>query len=96
MDDATPREGQFVEVQGDNVVVTYVKPAENRQGLIARLINLGDKPASAKLVLPGHSIAKAWFCGTLEDNRFELPLADGAARCELQPRQLTTLRLVRK
>jgi alpha-mannosidase len=96
LDDATSRQGQFIEVQGDNVVVTYVKPAEDRQGIVARLINLGDKPTSANLALPGQTITKAWLCGTLEDNRTKLTLTGGVAACELQPRRITTIRLVGK
>ena len=94
LDDATPRQGRFLEVQGDKVIVTYVKPAEDHQGLVARLLNLGDQPTPAKLLLPGRPIAKAWLGGTLEDNRRKLPLSAGAATCDLQPRQLTTVRLV--
>jgi hypothetical protein len=96
LDDATPRQGRFLDVQGDNVVATYVKPADDRQGIVARLINLGEKPTRATLALPGHSIAKAWLCGTLEDNRPRFALSGGAATCELQPRQITTIRLLRK
>jgi len=96
LDDATPRQGKFLDVQGDNGVVTYVKPAEDKQGIIARLVNLGDQPVTAKLALPGHTIGKAWLCGTLEDNRTKLVVSGGSAACELQPRQITTVRLVRK
>ena len=42
----------------------------------------------------GHTIAKAWLCGTLEDNRAKLAVTKGSAQCELQPRQLTTVRLM--
>jgi hypothetical protein len=96
LDDATSRQGQFIEVQGDKVVVTYLKPAEDRQGIIARVINLSDKPVSAKLALPGNNLTKAWLCGTLEDNRTKLTLTGGVAACELQPRRITTIRLVGK
>jgi hypothetical protein len=64
------------------------------QGLIVRLVNLGDKPAIAKLSLPGRSLSKAWACGTLEENRSRRALAGGAATCELRPRQVTTVRLI--
>jgi alpha-mannosidase len=96
LDDATPRQGQFVEVRGDNVVVTYVKPADDRHGVIVRLINLGAEPAIAELALPGRSLTKAWLCGALEDNRSKLRLAGGAAICQLRPRQITTVRLLPK
>jgi hypothetical protein len=96
LDDAAPRQGRLVQVSGDDVIVTSVKPAEDNEGIVTRLVNLGDQPATAKLSLPGRSVFNAWLCGTLEDNRSKLALMDGVASCELQPRQVTTLRLVSK
>jgi hypothetical protein len=96
LDDATPRQGRFLDVQGQDVAVTQVKPAEDGQGIIVRLVNLGEKPASVKLALPGSTLATAWRCGTLEQKQTKLSLSDGTANCQLQPRQLTTIRLQRK
>jgi hypothetical protein len=96
LDDASPRRGSFLAVEGDNVVVTYVKTAEEKRDLIVRLINPGNQNAKTKLTLPGHTIGEAWLCGTLEDNRSTLPLVGGAAICELPPRHITTVRLLRK
>ncbi|MHB0958348.1 MAG: glycoside hydrolase family 38 N-terminal domain-containing protein [Pirellulaceae bacterium] len=96
LDDATPRQGRFLDVRGTDVVGTYVKPANDGSGVVARLVNLGNTPTTATLTLPGQRLADAWLCGTLEDNRARLPLVDHAATCELQPRQLTTIRLVRQ
>ncbi|MHB1309179.1 MAG: glycosyl hydrolase-related protein, partial [Limisphaerales bacterium] len=94
LDDATDRQGRFIEVQGDHVVATHVKPAEDGQGLIVRLINLGDDPTTARVALPGRVLAGAWLCGTLEDNRSSLPQAEATATCWLEPRRITTLRLL--
>ncbi len=93
-DSARARQGRFLEVQGEGVVVASVKPAIDGRGMIVRLVNLGDKPATARLSLPDHRVSKAWLCGSLEENRSRLPLSSGAAACELQPRQVATLRLV--
>ena len=80
-------------MQGEGVVVNYVKPAEDGQGVIVRLVNLGEKPATARVSFPGRSITKAWLCGTLEDNRRELAVKSGTAVCELAPRCLTAIRV---
>lgn len=96
LDDATAREGRFLDVQGSDVVVIHTKPAEDGQGIIVRLINLGAQPARATIALPGHTVARAWICGTLEDKRAKLELSGGAALCQLQPRQITSIRLLRK
>ena len=93
-DEAAVKELQFLEVQGDNVVVTYVKPAESRQGIIVRLLNPGDQPVTATLALPGRPLGNAWLCSTLEDQISKLPLSEGSARCELRMRQITTVQLV--
>ena len=94
LDDATPRQGRFLDVPCDNVVVTHVKPAEDGGGTIVRLVNLGARPVNSRIAIPGREVSAAWRCGTLEDKRCELPLAAGSAVCELQPRQITTLLLV--
>jgi alpha-mannosidase len=93
LDDASPRQGRFLEVQGDRVVVSHVKPAEDRAGLIARVVNLGDQPSTARIALSGRNVTAAWRCGTLEENQSPLELADGAAVCPLPPRQITTVRI---
>lgn len=96
LDDAAARGGRFVEVEGPDVVVTHVKPAEDGRGMIVRLVNLGAGPAPSKIALPGRAIAKAWACGTLEDNRIELGVAAGSALCQLPPREIRTIRLLGK
>lgn len=96
MDDATPRQGRFLEVRGENVVVNFVKPAEDGDGMIVRLLNLGNRTVDARLAVPGASLRGAWVCGTLENNLRRLELADGSAMCPLQSRQLTTVRLRKK
>lgn len=93
-DDATPRQGRFLDVQGDDVVVLYAKPAADRKGMFVRFVNLGDKPVLAKTTTPGRALRWAWACGTLEDNRTGLPLAAGFASCDLPLRRVTTIRLL--
>jgi hypothetical protein len=93
-DDATPRQGRFIEVTGaGGVVVEYCKRAQDGDGMIVRLVNLADKSATSEVRLPGRTIVEAWQCGLLEDNRAALPLDSRAAACPLTPRQLSTIRL---
>jgi hypothetical protein len=92
-ENATPRQSKFLEIQGENVIVTHVKPATDHKGNIVRLVNLGSKPVIAYLATPQHKLEKAWLCSTLEDNRAKLTVKDGAAACALPPRQITTIRL---
>ena len=94
LDRAVPRRGKFLDALGDRVVVLHVKPAGDGRGTIVRLVNVGDKPSETTLALPASTLAKAWMCGTLEDDRTALELAGDVARCTLAPRQITTVRLV--
>jgi hypothetical protein len=93
LDDAAPRQGRFLEVEGDRVAVNYFKPAADGQGVVVRLVNLGDKAATARIRVPGRKLSEAWRCGTLEDPQDSLPIHREAVTCELLPRQLTTIRV---
>lgn len=93
LEDRLPRQGRLFELQGDRVVVNYVCPAEDRAGTLVRLVNLGDRPTTARVALPARNVTAAWRCGTLQENQSPLELAAGAAVCELQPRQMTALRI---
>ena len=93
-DSVAPRQGKFLDVQGSSVVITYVKPAANHEGIVLRLINLGDKANAARIAIPGRAIRQAYLCGTLEDSRASLAVVNGSVTCDLSPRQLTTICLL--
>lgn len=94
LEHAAPRDGRFLEVHGRDVAVTHVKPAEDGQGIVARLVNLSGHATGARVALPGRAIVEAWLCGTLENNVSRLPLSAGGSTLELRPRQITTVRLI--
>jgi len=81
----------MLKVRGTGIHPMYVKPAEQGDGVIVRLLNLGSQAADAELELPG--LARAWRCGTLEDKRGPLPVSGSTARCRLPLRQPTTVYL---
>ncbi len=93
LENAARRQGRFLDVQGDQVVVTHVKPARDGCGVVVRLVNLSTAATEARLALPGRPLSEAWQCGTLEENQLRLPLTEGCAMCRLSPRQITTVRL---
>jgi hypothetical protein len=92
-DNAEPRQGRFLEVLGDKVLVSHTKPSEDGGDVILRVINLGDQEAKTSFALPGSTLTRGWRCGTLEEPRSTLARDGGKAFCELPPRQLTTIRL---
>jgi alpha-mannosidase len=83
----------LVQVSGPGVATVSVKPADDGQGIIVRLVNLGRDQAQAELTIPGRALAGAWVCSTQEENRTPLAVQGSTARCPLQPRRLTTVRL---
>ncbi len=93
LEQATARQGRFLDVQGNGVVVNHVKPADDGRGIIVRLIHLGEQRTTARIAWPGHRAIKAWRCSTLEENQTELACESGAAVCELMPRQIATVRI---
>ena len=62
-----PLDGQFLEVSG--AVVTAVKVAEDRNGLILRLATLEDTSVTVKM--PG--LEHAWLCDLAEQNLESCP-----------------------
>jgi hypothetical protein len=89
-----PGAGRFIDVQGEDVVVTHVKIAEDHDGIIARMINLGRQPVKTMISLPGRRVAKAWIDNLLENNQEDLVVEKGSASVDLVPRCPATIRLI--
>jgi len=87
------REGKFVELTGEGVMLLGLRKAADNKGVIAVLSNVTDQPARATVNFPGRRIGAAWRCGTLEDNRETLAVTSDVAHLELAPRSLVTVRL---
>lgn len=91
---APGREGRLLLVDAPPaVLVNHVKRAEDGRGVVVRLINLGTAETVAR-IRPGSAPAvRGWACGTLEDDRLELPVVNGMALITLPPRLLMLARL---
>ena len=88
-----PGEGSLLLVEGRGVLVNHVKPAADGNGILVRLVNVGDGNSAARLRPGGFRVRSAWVCGTLEDDRSPLSVVDGMAEVTLSPRLLTLVRL---
>lgn len=88
-----PGEGSLLLVEGRGVLVNHVKPAADGNGILVRLVNVGDGNRAARLRPGSFRVRSAWVCGTLEDDRSPLPVVDGMAEVTLSPRLLTLVRL---
>ena len=82
-----------LEVGPADVVVTAVKTAEDREGVVVRVFSSASEPVTAQL-RPGFPVAAAERC-TLEETGPEplRPAADGTLSLPLAPGQIATVRL---
>lgn len=85
--------GTWLEVSGEGVVPTYVKPAEDGDGLIVRLHNLTEREVPVTVRLPEAGIERAFRTNILEENISEIPLSDGEIQVRIEAGQLATLRI---
>jgi len=77
-----------------NVYVSVIKPAENEDGVVLRLVNYSDKPSDSKVACPS-ALTKAWECSMLEKRERELSFDGGLLCCELKPWEIKTVILTR-
>jgi alpha-mannosidase len=85
--------GQFINVKGEGIKVTYIKAADDGKGIIIRLLNLNPKEIISEIQLPGNSINSAWKCSTQEENIESLIVNRSKVKIHLSPYQITTVRL---
>jgi hypothetical protein len=89
--------GTLLEVSGEGVTATYVKPAENGDGIIVRLQDtrgwLGREPVPYTLRAPGAAVARAYRANVLEENLEPLEIDGDAVRGWLEGGGLATVRI---
>lgn len=83
----------LLEVIGENIKVTSIKPSEDGQGLIIRLVNLDefDKEINIKTLLS----AKKVFKVTLNEDEIEdLQINDGRITINIKSKEITTIKII--
>ncbi|MFC4599900.1 hypothetical protein [Cohnella hongkongensis] len=90
--------GTLLEASGDGVVATYVKAAEDGDGIIVRLQDvrgaLGAQAVPYVVRMPGRSIARAFRVNVLEENVEELDTTGGEIRGLLEAGGLAAVRVI--
>jgi hypothetical protein len=84
----------FLEVSDTNVIVENWKVAEDNQGTILRLLEVGGQAASARLDFPLFSLERAWLANAVEENQNQLVVTGHSLEVALKPHQIVTVRIV--
>jgi alpha-mannosidase len=87
-------EGSFLGVSGEGVELETLKPAEDGNGYIARLVETAGRAATARLSSGLLAIDRAWLCTAAEENQRELAAPNNAVDITLSPYSIATVRLL--
>jgi alpha-mannosidase len=80
-------------VEGEDVIATQCKRAEDGDGLVVRLVNHAGEPRRARVSLPGRVPARACLSDTLEQLGAPLPVQGGAVETVVPARAVVNVRL---
>ncbi|HEX6880188.1 MAG TPA: polysaccharide lyase family protein [Terriglobales bacterium] len=89
-----PVEGtSLLKVDDPSAMVTTWKLAEDGDGSILRIQDIGGQASKVRLSSPYLRFTQAWECSPLEDNRAQLSVQDGTVEVTLEPFQVKTVRV---
>jgi len=92
-----PGQGSFIEVNDPALLLATWKPAEDGQGTILRLLDLGGAPRTVPIGLPLEELSAAEQCDAVERKRSDLPLTDPHHfNIAVHPHEIITIRLLGK
>ena len=87
------KQASFLTVNDPDVVLDTWKPAENGDGTILRLIDLGGQPRTVTISTPLLTIRKASETDAIERDQKPLPVNSGGVQVQITPHQILTIRL---
>ena len=85
-----PLDGTFV--KADNAIVTAVKVAEDKNGLILRMASKFEEASAAAVEVPG--MTSAWLTDLSEQDLDVLAITDGKIRLTMDANTVKTLRII--
>jgi hypothetical protein len=88
-----PAPAGFLNVSAPNVVVEDWKAANNGQGTIVRLLEVGGRATSATLTFPLFHLEHAWLDNAVEVNEKEIPVSSSSLQVSIGAHQILTLRI---
>ena len=89
---ATP--ASFLGLNGDGVELETLKPAEDGEGYIVRLLETAGREGRVRLSSRLLEFSRAWLSNATEDNLREIPASKDGVEVALSPYAIVTLRLL--
>jgi len=89
-----PQPTSFLEVDAGNVAVENWKVAEDGQGTVLRLLEVGGRAATARLRFPLLELHQAWVTTAMEVNQHEITVQGQSLEVNLKPHEIVTLRIL--
>ena len=84
----------FLGLNGDGVELETLKPAEDGEGYIVRLLETAGHEGTARLSSRLLDFSRAWLCNAAEDNLREIPASKDGVEVAMSPYAIVTLRLL--
>jgi hypothetical protein len=84
----------FLGVDAANVTVENWKVAEDGNGTVVRLLEIGGAATVAHLTLPLFSVERVWLATAAEENQEELKVNGHSVEVNLKPHESLTLRIL--
>lgn len=90
----SPAPTSFLEVDAPNVALENWKSAEDGQGTIVRLLEIGGETATGHLRFPLFDLKQAWLANAAEENQREIPVSGHSLEVPIRPHEVVTIRIV--
>ncbi|MGH9446412.1 MAG: glycosyl hydrolase-related protein, partial [Terriglobia bacterium] len=90
----SPAPASFLQIDSPNVVVEDWKRAEDGNGTIVRLVEVGGQSAVARLTFPLFELRQAWETNAVEENQSKLTVDGHSVELRIKPHQIVTVRLI--
>ncbi len=89
----SPEPSSFLSVDNPNLVVVNWKVADDQQGTILRLLEMGGTQGTAKLEFPLFRLKHAWLDNAAEDNLKDLEVSPHSVDVSFKPHEILTVRI---
>ncbi|HLI33902.1 MAG TPA: glycosyl hydrolase-related protein, partial [Terriglobia bacterium] len=90
----SPAPTSFLTVSAPNVVVENWKMAEDGNGAIVRLLEIGGQSATARLTFPLFHLSQVWRTNAVEQNQSQLNVEGNSVEVPVKPHEIVTLRVL--